>query len=54
MIPIIGLLFAVLVGEQISVIQISGGLIAIIGVIITQNILNFSKGLLHENPDSSH
>jgi drug/metabolite transporter (DMT)-like permease len=54
MIPIIGLLFAVLVGEQISVIQISGGLIAIIGVVITQNILNFSKGLLHENPDSSH
>jgi drug/metabolite transporter (DMT)-like permease len=54
LIPIIGLIFAILVGERISVIQIIGGLIAIFGVLITQNILNFSKGMVHENPGSAH
>jgi len=53
LIPILGLFFAVLAGEQISAIQIIGGLIAIIGVVITQNILNFPKGMVHENPGSS-
>ncbi len=54
LIPIIGLLFSLFVGETISTIQILGGLIAIIGVLITQNIHPFSKGALHENPDSTH
>ena len=54
LIPIIGLVFAILVGEQISLIQITGGVITIIGVLIAQNIFNFSKGRVHENPGSSH
>ena len=54
LIPIIGLVFAILVGEQISLIQIIGGLITIIGVLIAQNLFNFSKGNVHENSGSSH
>ena len=53
LVPILGLVFALLAGEQVSTIQIIGGLIAIIGVVITQNIFNFQKGMVHENPGSS-
>ena len=38
LIPIVGLTLSILVGESVSFIQILGGLIAIIGVLITQNI----------------
>lgn len=54
LIPIIGLILSILVGETVSGIQILGGMVAIIGVLITQNIHLFSQGVLHENPDSSH
>ncbi len=54
LIPIIGLILSILVGESVSVIQILGGLIAIIGIVITQNINPFSKGVSHENPASPH
>jgi drug/metabolite transporter (DMT)-like permease len=54
LIPIIGLVFSLLVGETVSFIQLLGGLIAIIGVLITQNILSFSKGALHEDPDTTY
>jgi drug/metabolite transporter (DMT)-like permease len=53
LIPIIGLIFSILVGERIFTIQIIGGLIAITGVFFTQNILNFSKGKANENPGPS-
>ncbi len=51
LIPIIGLLLSILVGETVSALQILGGLIAIFGVLVTQNIRIFSKGGIHENPD---
>jgi drug/metabolite transporter (DMT)-like permease len=54
LIPIIGLILSILVGESVSFIQILGGLIAIIGVLITQNIHIFSRGGLNENPGSTH
>jgi drug/metabolite transporter (DMT)-like permease len=54
LIPIIGLILSLLVGESVSSIQIFGGLIAISGVLITQNIHPFRKGSLHENPHPSH
>lgn len=51
LIPIIGLVLSVLVGETVTFIQILGGLIAILGVLITQNIHIFAKGDKNENPD---
>lgn len=54
LIPIIGLILSILVGETVSSIQILGGLIAISGVLITQNIHFLRKGSLHENPHPSH
>jgi drug/metabolite transporter (DMT)-like permease len=54
LIPIIGLLLAILAGEKISIIQILGGVIAIVGVMITQIIFKISKGTVHENPGSTH
>jgi len=54
LIPIIGLILSILVGESVSFIQILGGLIAIIGVLITQDIHLFSRGGLNENPGSTH
>ncbi len=54
LIPIIGLFFSFLAGEQIEFIQILGGLIAIAGVLITQGIHPFSRGYIRENPSSSH
>jgi drug/metabolite transporter (DMT)-like permease len=54
LIPILGLLFALLVGDKISLLQVVGGFIAIMGVVITQNIIVIPKGTFHEDPDSSH
>lgn len=53
LIPIIGLIFAILVGDQVSLIQITGGLIAIFGVLIAQDLFKFKKGTVHENPGST-
>lgn len=54
LIPIIGLILSVLTGESVSLIQLLGGLIAIVGVMITQQNPSIFKGELHENPGSSH
>ncbi len=53
LIPIIGLALSILTGESVSLLQISGGLIAIIGVLITQDLINIKRGVLDENPGSS-
>ncbi len=52
LIPIIGLFFSSLAGEQIVLNQILGGLIVIAGVLITQGIHPFQKGFFRENPDT--
>lgn len=54
LIPIIGLALSILTGESVSIIQLSGGLVAIVGVLITQDLLNFKRGALDENPGSSN
>ncbi|NMB55665.1 MAG: EamA family transporter [Leptolinea sp.] len=54
LIPIIGLTLSLLVGESVTFIQIFGGLVAILGVLITQNIPIPGRGSLHENPDPTH
>jgi drug/metabolite transporter (DMT)-like permease len=54
LIPIVGLTCSILTGETVSIVQITGGLIAIIGVLITQNLLNFKRGVLDENPGSTN
>jgi drug/metabolite transporter (DMT)-like permease len=48
LIPIIGLLFAIFSGEHVTFPQIIGGLLAIIGVMITQNLINLPKGPVNE------
>jgi drug/metabolite transporter (DMT)-like permease len=53
LIPIIGLALSILTGEPVSILQISGGLVAIVGVLITQDLLKFNRGVLNENPGSS-
>ncbi len=53
LIPIIGLALSVLTGEPVSILQISGGMIAIIGVLITQDIININRGVFDENPGST-
>jgi drug/metabolite transporter (DMT)-like permease len=53
LIPIIGLIFSLATGETVSFIQIAGGMIAIVGVLITQDIFHFKRGVPDENPGSS-
>ncbi len=53
LIPIIGLVLSILAGETVTFFQILGGLIAILGVLVTQNIRIFAKGGINENPDPS-
>lgn len=53
LIPIIGLALSILTGESVSILQISGGLIAIIGVLITQDLINIKRGVIDENPGPS-
>jgi drug/metabolite transporter (DMT)-like permease len=53
LIPIIGLTLSILTGEPVSLLQITGGLVAIIGVLITQDLLKFNRGVFDENPGSS-
>jgi drug/metabolite transporter (DMT)-like permease len=53
LIPIIGLALSILTGEPVSIFQITGGLVAIVGVLITQDLLKFNRGVLDENPGSS-
>lgn len=53
LIPIIGLALSILTGESVSILQISGGFIAIIGVLITQDLIIIKRGVIDENPGSS-
>jgi drug/metabolite transporter (DMT)-like permease len=54
LIPIIGLALSILTGEPVSLLQITGGLIAIVGVLITQDLLNFNRGMADENPGTTN